>query len=112
MDTEALKKIAELSKTNKTLGSPTRLAIMILLYLQTKMKFTELQKILNLTPGNLSSNLKKLETEGYIEIIKGFVNLRPATIIKITNEGAQELRTFMKNFKEVLEFLIKEQNSN
>ncbi len=108
MDIEALRRIAELSKTDKILGSPTRLAIMILLYLRVKMKFTDLQSILGLTPGNLSSHLKKLESAGYIEIIKGFVELKPATIIKITREGAEAVRDFMRNLGEILEYLTKE----
>ncbi|MHA1676867.1 MAG: transcriptional regulator [Candidatus Njordarchaeales archaeon] len=107
MDLEALKKITSLMRTNRVLSEPTRLSIMILLFLNIRMKFTELQKILNLTPGNLSSHLKKLDEQGYIKIIKGFVQLKPATLIEITEKGANKLKIFMKDLKIVLEILDK-----
>jgi len=102
MNLEALKRLAELSKEDKLLGSPARLAIMILLYFKTRMKFTELQLALGLTPGNLSSHLKKLEQANYIKIIKGFINLRPATIIEITSMGANKVKTFANLMKNIL----------
>ena len=106
MGEEFAKKIMELSKSNTVFGSPTRLSIMMLLYLNTKMKFTTLQKALKLTPGNLSSHLRKLEKEGAIKITKGFIQLRPATIVHITEKGVNDLREFLSNFKEVLEIIV------
>lgn len=111
MGEEFAKKIIELSKNNVVLGSPTRLSIMMLLYLNTRMKFTTLQKALNLTPGNLSSHLRKLEKEGMIKITKGFIQLRPATVIHITEKGVNELREFLSNFKEVLEIIVEGKQS-
>ena len=100
---EAIRELAKLSKRNKILGSPTRLSIMTLLFFKTRIKFTELQKILDLTPGNLSSHLQKLEKAGYVKIIKGFMNLRPVTIIQITPNGAQAIREYMITLRKILE---------
>ncbi|MHA1590370.1 MAG: transcriptional regulator [Candidatus Njordarchaeales archaeon] len=98
------KQLSRILKENKVLGSPTRTTIMILLYFRTRMKFTEIQKLLDLTPGNLSSHLQKLKEAGYIEIVKGFANLRPATIIRITPEGIEAIRNYMRIIKRILEF--------
>ncbi|MGQ4891648.1 MAG: transcriptional regulator [Candidatus Njordarchaeia archaeon] len=109
MDDSFAEKIVELSKSGTIFSSPTRLSIMMLLYLNTKMKFTTMQKILNLTPGNLSSHLRKLEKEGMVKIVKGFIQLKPATMIYITEKGAKDFRKFISNFKEILESIIKEE---
>ena len=112
MSSEILKKLAELSKDDKMLGSPVRLAIMMLLYFKVRMKFTELQMALGLTPGNLSSHLRKLEKANYIKIIKGFVNLRPATIVEITPLGVKKVKEFallMKNILSSVENLSRSQ---
>lgn len=102
MKLEILKKLAELPKEDKLLGSPIRLAIMMLLYFKIRMKFTELQYALGLTPGNLSSHLKKLEKANYIRILKGFINLRPATVIEITPTGVNKVREFASLMKNIL----------
>ncbi len=102
MDPRILKELAELSRENKLLGSPARLSIMMLLYFRTRMKFTELQLALGLTPGNLSSHLKKLEQANYVRIIKGFINLRPATIVEITPLGAKKVKEFASLMRKIL----------
>ena len=109
MELESIKELADLLRGDKVLGEPTRLLIMILLFLNIKMKFTELQKILGLTPGNLSSHLKKLQEAEYIKIRKTFIlELRPTTIIEITQNGAKKLREFMNRLETVLRLLQKE----
>lgn len=105
MNQEVLKKLAALSKEDKLLGSPVRLAIMILLYFKTRIKFTELQNALGLTPGNLSSHLNKLEKAKYVRIIKGFINLRPATAIEITSEGVKKVKDFALLMRNILKDL-------
>ena len=102
---ELSEKLAEMLSEDNVLANTTRLAIMTLLYLKTKMKFTTLQKALNLTPGNLSSHLKKLEKKGYVEIRKGFINLRPTTVIFITKKGAEEVRKYVKKLGELAELI-------
>ena len=108
MADESIRKLTELGKNNVILSSPVRLSIMILLYLNKKFKFSALQKTLNLTPGNLASHLKKLSEKGYIKIKKTFIDLKPATIITITEEGAKKLREVVGELKNVLEEFEKE----
>jgi len=70
------------------------------------MKFTELQRILGLTPGNLSSHLRKLKEAGYVKVRKTFIlELRTTTIIEITREGVEKLLEFTKSLRAILRFL-------
>ncbi len=102
---EAVKKLAEASKANPLLAQPTRLSIMLILLLKESIPFTELQKVLNLTPGNLGSHVEKLEREGYIKRRKGFSFFRYITYISITEKGAVETLNFISNLKEAIESL-------
>ncbi len=112
MSEDSLKRLAKLSKRDIILSSPVRLSIMILLYFNKKFKFSSLQKALNLTPGNLASHLKKLNEKGYIRIKKTFIELKPTTIIMITEEGAEKLREVVDELKTILEEFEKKMKSS
>ena len=80
-----------------------RLTIMILLLTHQKINFTELQKLLGLTPGNLDHHLKKLEKANYIKTYKKLSPWRkPLTQIEITPAGKQSFEKYLKNFRDIL----------
>lgn len=83
-------------------GSPTRLAIMLILFSYKRISFTELQKVLKISSGKLNHHFKKLEDERCVSIQKTFRNLRPYTIIKITNHGEDSFREYVDKLKDVL----------
>ncbi len=105
MSSEINKKIIELAQQDKILSSTIRLSIMTLLYLNGRMRFTELKNILKLTSGNLATHLRKLEKAGYIKIEKTFLSLKPATLIILTKKGAEKLLTFYSKIREIAETL-------
>lgn len=105
MSEDINKKIVELARQDKILGSTIRLSIMTLLYLNGKMKFTELKRILKLTSGNLSVHLKKLNAAGYVKIEKTFLNLKPATLVVLTKKGAKKLLEFYTSIKDIADAL-------
>lgn len=112
MHTSDIRVLADFLRKNRLLGEHTRLIIMILLYLNGRMKFTELQRILGLTPGNLAGHIRKLREKGYIRVRKTYIlELRPATIIEITPEGAKELLAFMRKLSDLLEYMKKKERS-
>ncbi|MCZ2808282.1 MAG: transcriptional regulator, partial [Candidatus Bathyarchaeota archaeon] len=47
------------------------------LYVVESADFLFLQNQLQMTPGNLSSHLSKLEEAGYVEIVKEFIERKP-----------------------------------
>ncbi|MHA1945337.1 MAG: transcriptional regulator [Candidatus Hodarchaeales archaeon] len=88
---------------DKLFSPSIRLTIMILLLNHKKINFTELQKLLNLTPGNLDHHVKKLEKAGYIKVYKKLSPLRsPLTLIEVTSTGKLSFESYLKNFRDIL----------
>ena len=89
---------------NHALGNPVRLSIMLYLLPREKVLFRELMTILEITPGNLDSHLKKLEKEGYV-VIKKIIADRQRTVIEITEKGAEEVGSYLRALKKLIENL-------
>ncbi len=52
-----------------------------------RVEFGRLARDLDLTEGNLSRHLAKLEEAGYVRVEKGYVGRRPRTWIGLTGRG-------------------------
>jgi DNA-binding MarR family transcriptional regulator len=78
-----------------------RFTIMFLMYLNKAINFTELQRLLKLTPGNLDHHTKKLEKAGYVIIRKKF-SWRPLNVVEITQKGAKAFRKYVSDLKQML----------
>ena len=79
--------------------SKTRLGIISALIGGDKLEFTYLRKILNLSDGNLSVQIRKLEEAGYIKVEKVFIDRKPKTFCKITNKGRKAIRDLIKKLE-------------
>jgi DNA-binding MarR family transcriptional regulator len=99
LDESVRKELGSLFSSKSKLSHPVRLGIMIVLKRKKKMIFSEIQKVLRLTPGNLSSHLNYLERGGYVSVRKGLLSAGPRTIVKITSEGEEELKTYLSRLK-------------
>ena len=104
-----MEEIRRILSADPQLQNPTRFAIMLLLRIKRRMFFSELQKALKLTPGNLGSHLKKLEDAGYVKIRKVFTPIRILTMVSIS-DYVDNLRKVLKTAIEK-EKLIKAVNS-
>lgn len=96
--------------SNEIFGTSHRLTIMILLYTHKKISFTNLQKLLDITPGNLGHHLKKLEHIEYITMYKAFSPFKPITMIKITSVGLSKFKSFILSLKGLIDNLDIEKN--
>ena len=67
------RKPSDLKNLDKLIHEPARLMIISQLYVVESADFLFLQHQLEITPGNLSSHLSKLEDAGYVEIVKEFI---------------------------------------
>ncbi len=79
---------------DELIHQPTRLRIMA--YLtglgpDAAVEFQTLRAALELTEGNLSRHLSKLEEAGYVHIEKGYEGRRPRTWIRLTGTGRDAL---------------------
>lgn len=67
--------------------------------------FNSLKELLDVTDGNLASNIKALEKEKYVSVNKAFVDRKPNTKYKATEKGRNAFRKHI----DALEMLVKQQ---
>lgn len=75
------------NKFDALLMSQVRLGIISVLVSRKDATFSDLKTLLNLTQGNLTIHLKKLEDAGYVTSKKEFVARKPRTTCRISGKG-------------------------
>lgn len=83
-------------KLDDLIHSKVRLGIMAALASAEEVGFNFLKEKLNLTDGNLSANMRKLEDAGYIKIIKLFFSVNPKQCIKLQIKVVRHLKITWK----------------
>lgn len=91
-----------LPKLDPLLHSELRLAVMSLLAGVDEADFTYLKEQTGATSGNLSVQIDKLSEAGYIEVEKGFRGKVPRTVCRITPQGSEAFRAYVKALKKYL----------
>ena len=92
---------------DKIIHEPARLLLMAHLFVVESADFLFLQRQTGLTWGNMSSHLRKLENAGYVAVEKEFIDKKPHTTLKLTEEGRRAFKEYRKNMKQVFEDLPK-----
>ncbi len=77
----------DLAEIDRTIHEPARLALLTTLSACKSADFLDLQRLIGLTPGNLSSHLSKLEEAGLVWIEKEILGKRPHTRVGLTDAG-------------------------
>ena len=90
---------------DKLIHQPARYMIMAYLYVVESADFLFLRRQTELTFGNLSSHLGKLEKAGHVKIKKEFIGKKPHTMISLTKKGRGAFENYRKNMKNILEAL-------
>ncbi len=90
-----------MEQIDRTIHEPVRLRALTLLSGVKSAEFTFLLKVLNLTNGNLSVHMRKLEDVGYVTVTKEFVGRTPRTSFAITEAGRQALRRYWRAMDEL-----------
>jgi len=99
---EALDVATTLTSIDRTVHEPARLMILAVLRGLESADFLFLLRQTELTRGNLSSHLSKLEAAGYVEIAKEFVDKIPRTLIRLTQAGQAALDAYRRDMGSVL----------
>jgi DNA-binding MarR family transcriptional regulator len=89
-----------LATVDKVIHEPARLTIMAHLYVVESTDFLFMMRQTGLTFGNLSAHMSKLETAGYIKIVKEFVGKKPHTLLVLTKKGRIAFEEYRKNMKQ------------
>ncbi len=97
--------LSELADLDRLVHEPARLAVMALLYVIESADFTFLMNQTNLTWGNLSAHMSKLEEAGYIEVDKIFKGRRPNTTLRLTTKGRTAFHEYARKMKRVFQDL-------
>ena len=90
---------------NETFHQPTRLRIMTLLTAEPgtdRLAYTFIQQTLNLTGGNMTTHLRKLEEAGYVAMTKEFQGSKPRTWVEATPEGRREFAEYIADLEACL----------
>jgi len=93
-----LRRVTEL---DRLIHEPARLLIVTILSTIESADFLFLQRETELTKGNLSAHLRKLEDAGYVKIQKTFKGKLPLTVCKLTaagNKAVAEYRQQLQDF--------------
>ena len=92
-----------MQELNPLLHSQLRLAIMSILMNVEEADFVYLKEKTESTAGNLSVQIDKLSSAGYILVAKGMSGKRPRTVCSVTDAG----REAFEQYVEVLKTYIK-----
>lgn len=90
---------------DKLIHEPARLKILAQLYVVESVDFIFLMRQTELTQGNVSGHLSKLEVAKYVKIKKGYAGKRPQTMISLTERGRSAFKEYVKTMQEVLDGL-------
>jgi DNA-binding MarR family transcriptional regulator len=94
-----LQKIVDI---DRVVHEPARLLILSYLYVVESADFLFLLRQTNLTKGNLSSHLMKLEKAGYVNIEKKFAGKIPRTLLSLTKEGRKAFHEYSKRMRRIV----------
>ena len=86
------------------LHSQLRLAVMSILMNVDEADFVFLKEKTEATAGNLSVQLDKLSSAGYIFIEKGFVGKKTRTLCRISTQGRRAFEDYVDALREYLNF--------
>lgn len=97
--------LRQLGEVDRLIHEPARLMILMVLYSVAQADSVFLLNVTELTWGNLSSHVTKLEQAGYVGVKKDFVGKKPRTMVHLTDAGRQAVEDYRKTMGKALETL-------
>jgi len=85
----------DIGKLDDVIHGRVRLGVMAYLADAGVADFTELKTLLDVTQGNLSVHLRKLEEAGYVSIDKSFLDRKPLTRVRMTEQGRKAFAAYL-----------------
>jgi DNA-binding MarR family transcriptional regulator len=92
----------DIGKIDDVIHGRLRLGVMAYLANAEVADFNELKTVLEVTQGNLSVQLRKLEDAGYVAIEKGFLGRKPRTQVRITPAGRKAFAAYLEALGQVI----------
>ena len=92
----------DIGKIDDVIHGRLRLGVMAYLANAEVADFNELKAVLDVTQGNLSVQLRKLEDAAYVAIEKGYLGRKPRTQVRITAAGRKAFATYLEALGQVI----------
>jgi DNA-binding MarR family transcriptional regulator len=88
--------MGDFKELDPLLHSQLRLGVMSLLISVVDAEFVFIKEKTGATAGNLSVQIDKLSTAGYIDVEKSFKGKKPVTTCKVTKQGIKAFEAYVK----------------
>lgn len=96
-------KAEEFLQISSLLSDRTRLAIMAFLAASKEpVSFNSLLQKLELSKGNLSTHLRKLEEGGLVDVTKTFVDRKPLSTYRCSDRGRKDVKEYLESVEKLL----------
>src|SRR5437764_8878173 len=92
----------DIGKIDDVIHGRLRLGVMAYLANAEVADFNELKAVLEVTQGNLSVQLRKLEDAAYVTIEKGYLGRKPRTQVRITAAGRRAFAAYLEALGRVI----------
>ena len=93
----------QIADIDEVIHGRVRLGIMAYLSGADTADFNELKARLQVTDGNLSVHLRKLEDAGFVEVLKSFQGRRPLTRARLTDAGRKAFVDYLDAMARLVE---------
>ena len=100
---EQEKKVLPITDIDKLIHEPARLLILSLLFVVESADFLFIKRQTELTFGNLSAHLSKLEEAGYVNVEKKSKGKKTETILSLTKAGRNAFEDYRKKLASLLD---------
>lgn len=90
------------SRLDTVIHQRVRLGVVAALAAEEPLAFTDLKRLLEVTDGNLSVHLRKLEDAGYVSCEKSFRRRRPLTRYQLTRRGRRALEEYLSHMESLI----------
>lgn len=107
MQAPALLSSCNAPNMDELLLSKIRLGVIAELLTVEQAAFSDLQRIMQTTNGNLGAHLTKLVAAGYVDEEKSFVDRRPQTRYHLTSRGHRAFITHVEEMQSLLKAGLK-----
>jgi len=97
--------LSVVSEIDQVIHTPTRLTILVYLYVVESIDYVFLQRMTGLAWGSLATHVNKLEEAGYVAIEKGYQGKKPHTMIRMTEQGRNAFKEYKDKMQEILSTL-------
>jgi predicted ArsR family transcriptional regulator len=90
------------NELDQVIHQPIRTKIMALLLNSGECDYSTIKNTLNISDGHMSTHMKVLVSEEYVEMEKTFVDNKPKTTYKVTKNGKKKFSEYVDTLRKIV----------